>query len=117
MDKDKLKKIIIIGVIIIVVIVLIISGVFYFKHISSTNFKLKKIGYTDQEITVINENSDIVDLALTEYNKNLVPLLSSKYFMRNRSLTRSMLPGSRNTMSGSHAMICSRSTSKPSLPM
>ena len=84
MDKDKLKKIIIIGVIIIVVIVLIISGVFYFKHISSTNFKLKKIGYTDQEITVINENSDIVDLALTEYNKNLVPLLSSKYFMRNR---------------------------------
>jgi len=84
MDKDKLKKIIIIGVIIIVVIISIISGVFYFKHISSTNFKLKKIGYNDQEITVINENSDIVDLALTEYNKNLVPLLSSKYFMRNR---------------------------------
>ena len=84
MDKDKLKKIIIIGIIIIVVIVLIISGVFYFKHISSTNFKLKKIGYNDQEITVINENSDIVDLALTEYNKNLVPLLSSKYYMRNR---------------------------------
>lgn len=84
MDKDKLKKIIIIGVIIIVVIILIISGVFYFKHISSTNFKLKKIGYNDQEINIINENSDIVDLALTEYNKNLVPLLSSKYYMRNR---------------------------------
>lgn len=84
MNKDKKKKIIIVGIIIICVIILIISSIFYFKHINSTNYKLKKLGYTEEEIKVILNKTDIIDLALSEYNSNLVKLITNKYFMINR---------------------------------
>ena len=84
MYKDKKKKIIIIGIIVVCVTILIISGIFYFKHINSTNYKLKKMGYTEEEIEIILNKTDIVDIALSEYNTNLVKLVTNKYFMINR---------------------------------
>lgn len=84
MYKNKKKKIVVISIIAAFVVILIIAGIFYFKRINSTNHKLKKLGYTEEEIKIILNKTDIIDIALSEYNSNLVKIITNKYFMINR---------------------------------
>lgn len=84
MYKEKRKKIIIFSIIILIIVILIVSCVLHFKHINSTNYKLKKLGYTEEEVNFILNKSDIIEIALAEYNQNLVKIITNKYFMINR---------------------------------
>lgn len=81
MNKRK-KKILIIAIVIIsIVSILIIRTIFYHK---TYNYKLGKIGYTENEIAEIKKLDDeYIDYILTiDYNKNLKDLLKEKYFLK-----------------------------------
>lgn len=79
-DRMK-KKIIIISIIILAIL---ICGFLVIKHMTSTNYKLKKIGYTDDEIKILVDKEFDLDFALKNYNESLTKFISSKYYMLNR---------------------------------
>lgn len=84
MSKFHNKKILIFSIIILFLVILTISLIFYFKHTSSTTYKLKKLGYNSEEIKIIMGKDNILDIALKEYNNSLVKFITNKYFMINR---------------------------------
>lgn len=78
------KKIIIIVSVISATIIVGISIFLYSKHINSTNYKLKKLGYNVDEINILIKDERYIDIALKEYNDSLTKFITSKYFMLNR---------------------------------
>lgn len=82
--NSKRKKIIIVVSCVLLVVIIIVSLSFYMKHINSTRYKLKKLGYNDEEIKILIEKDKVLDIALKEYNNSLVKFISNKYFMINR---------------------------------
>lgn len=68
---------------IILVIILIIVGICTYKHFTSTEYKLGKIGYSEKEITTLLKAEDkVLNKALdNEYDKHLIPLTKQKYFI------------------------------------
>ena len=68
---------------IIIVIILIIVGICTYKHFTSTEYKLGKIGYSEKEITTLLKAEDkVLNKALdNEYDKHLIPLTKQKYFI------------------------------------
>ena len=82
--KRKIKKEAIITIIaIIIVIILIITSICLYKHFTSTEYKLGKIGYNEKEITTLLKADDkVLTKALeNKYDKYLIPLTKEKYFL------------------------------------
>lgn len=71
------------GLIIVGIIIVVITGFLLYKHFTSYEYKLGKVGYNKSEINTIVKlkNNDIEKLIKKKYNKNIVPLLKQKYFM------------------------------------
>ena len=69
--NSKRKKIIIVVSCVLLVVIIIVSLSFYMKHINSTQYKLKKLGYNDEEIKILIEKDKVLDIALKEYNDSL----------------------------------------------
>ena len=87
-DDMKKRRIKIVPIIILFVILLLgIFGVNYaiktINYHKTYEYKLLKVGYSKDEIQVIDKLSDNTkDYLLTiEYNKNIKPLINEKYFM------------------------------------
>ena len=68
---------------IILVIILIVVGICLYKHFSSTEYKLGKIGYNEKEITtLLKSDKKVLNKALeNDYDKYLIPLTKQKYFL------------------------------------
>lgn len=83
MKKRRIKKDAVIKLsIIILVIVLMFAGIKMFKHYTSYEYKLGKVGYSDDEIsTLLKLDKKYSDYALKGYDKDLVPLAEQKYFI------------------------------------
>ncbi len=82
--KRKIRKGPIIGLIIIIVLIaLLITGFCLYKHFTSNEYKLSKVGYSEKEImALLKMNNKVIDKALsTDYNEHLIPLASEKYFI------------------------------------
>ncbi len=85
MKKRRIKKGSI--VVLIFVVVVIVFGVTYtintINYHKTYDYKLKKIGYNDNEVETIEKLSDkSKDYILTlEYNKDIISLLKEKYFI------------------------------------
>lgn len=83
--RRKLKKEVIIGGIILLVI--IIASIFawnYFRYQSSTEFKLKEMGYEEEEIETLFKylkEDQIKPLLKKHYNRNIPKLIIQKYFI------------------------------------
>ena len=84
MKKRRLKKkpIIILGCIIVFFIILLLLIKAY-KHYTSYEYRLGKIGYNDSEVTsILKHDKKYADYALkNEYDKYFVSLISQKYFI------------------------------------
>lgn len=82
--KRRLKKgpIIALGIFILAII-LIIMGINMYKHYTSYEYKLGKVGYNEKEISkLLKMDKKYIDYALEhKYDKNLIPLISQKYFV------------------------------------
>lgn len=84
--KRKLKKLpIIILLGIIAIIIGIVATVKYIEKINSNEYKLQKLGYTEEEIQIITDlKINEVEIILnTEYNEIIPKLLKEKYFLFN----------------------------------
>ena len=82
MKKRRLKKsAIIASAIIVLVIIIIISIVIFIKHITSSEYKLEKIGYNEKQINeIIKLNKE--DFFLNhDYNKHYLSLMGDKYYL------------------------------------
>lgn len=82
--RRRIKKSAIIGLgAIIVFIALIITSICLYKHFTSTEYKLSKIGYNEKEInTLLKKDEKTLNKALeNEYDKHLIPLTKEKYFL------------------------------------
>lgn len=82
--RRKIKKNAIIGLgAIIILITLIIISICLYKHFTSIEYKLSKIGYNESEInTLLKKDEKTQKQALeNKYNKHLIPLTKEKYFM------------------------------------
>lgn len=81
--RRRLKKgPIITLIIVILVIALVITGFILYKHYTSYEYKLGKIGYNDNEIsTLLKSDQKVIDKALKKYDEYLIPLTEQKYFL------------------------------------
>ena len=86
--KRRVKKSVkIIASIFIIAIIFLIMLVNYIIKINSLDYKLKKIGYSEEELTTIKANLDdgqIGDILEMDYDKNLSSVISQKYFIYNK---------------------------------
>ena len=83
MKKRKLKKgpIIILGIIIFAIIFMFIVIGLY-RHYTSYEYKLGKLGYSEDEITyIIKLDKKYISHALKDYDKYLIPLTKQKYLI------------------------------------
>ena len=88
MKKRRIKKSIIKKLIIL--ILLVIAGITTkitidtMKYHKTNEYKLKKIGYTIEEIKTITSDSDNnINYVLTnEYNQTIVDIMSQKYYLQ-----------------------------------
>lgn len=82
MKKRRIKKSAIIAlVIVLVMIIAIIFGIFYIKHITSSPYKLEKVGYNEDEINeIINMKKEEFFLN-HDYNKYYLPLMKENYYL------------------------------------
>ena len=80
--KIKKKPIIILSIIVIFIIAFI-SLILYINHINKDSYKLEKIGYNKDEITLIlkRNKTEINDILKKKYDKNIPLLLKEKYFL------------------------------------
>ena len=80
--KIKKKPIIILSIIVIFIIALI-SLILYINHINKDSYKLEKIGYNKDEITLIlkRNKTEINDILKKKYDKNIPLLLKEKYIL------------------------------------
>ncbi len=84
MKKRRIKKqVYVVGVILLLVIVLSIFVIRYFIYRGTNEYKLKKLGYTMEEISIIEklESDEIHQILAMEYNQIIPKLLKEKYFM------------------------------------
>ena len=83
--KRRLKKEVIIGAVILLAVIIIgILAFNYFSYHSSYTYKLKEVGYQDDEVeTILNnlEDTQIDDILKKEYNRNIPKLIIQKYFI------------------------------------
>lgn len=82
--KRKIKKKAIISLIVIVfIVILAIVGFNIYKHFTSNEYKLQKIGYNEKEITVLLKSDEkVLNKALeNDYDEYLIPLTEEKYFL------------------------------------
>lgn len=82
--KRRLKKSVYYALIgLIIFIVLIVSGVKYVKYINSNPYKLKKIGYNEEQIEIILKLDDkyIKEFLEMDYNKNYTKFIKQDYFL------------------------------------
>ena len=72
---------------IFIMIFLICGSWLYINYTNSIPYKLKKTGYSNEEIKTINEKlnqENIEDLIQSEYNKYITPIIKEKYFIENK---------------------------------
>ena len=84
--KKKLIKTIITIIIIIIIAFGAIYGVKkYIEHINSNEYKLEKLGYTEDDINIISklEDKEIKEIIKQKYNKMYPKLIKQKYFIYN----------------------------------
>lgn len=84
MKKRRLKKKpVIILFIIIICLILFIFSIKLFKHYTSYEYKLSKIGYNEDEVSdILKLDKNYLNYALNnEYDKYFVPLTQQKYFI------------------------------------
>lgn len=84
MKKRRLKKsvyYVLIGLIIF--IILIVSSVKYIKYINSNPYKLKKLGYNEEQTEIILKLDEkyIEEFLKMDYNKNYTKFIKQKYFL------------------------------------
>jgi len=82
--KRKIKKEVIFVLIgTILIISLVTAGILTYKHFTSNEYKLGKIGYSEKEITTLLKADDkVLTKALeNKYDKHLIPLTKQKYFL------------------------------------
>ncbi|MDD2181437.1 MAG: M15 family metallopeptidase [Bacilli bacterium] len=71
----------------VIMVSLIYGGYRYINYKNSINYKLKEIGYTEEEITIITDklNSNNVNILLDkEYNDQIALIVQEKYFIENK---------------------------------
>lgn len=77
--NKKIKKYIII---IFIILIIILAAIPLYKHYTSNEYKLKKLGYTEKEIINIQKKDQkTINKALTKYDSDLVYLTDQKYFL------------------------------------
>ena len=83
MDYNKKRKFTLL-IIAAVLIVVSLATFFIVKKITSKEYKLEKLGYSNEEITVLLENKTYTfeEISNMEYNENFVKLLNEKYFIK-----------------------------------
>lgn len=82
--KRKIKKsVIYVGIGFIVFVILLITGICLYKHFTSYEYKLEKIGYNETEIASILKLEDkYINYALeNKYDDDLLPLTKEKWFI------------------------------------
>lgn len=82
--KRRIKKqVVYFFIAIIISIILIIAGIFLYKHLTSYEYKLQKIGYNEKEITnILKLDNKYINYALNnKYDKDLIPLTNEKWFI------------------------------------
>ena len=78
------KRVAIAIIILIIIVVSIIAGIKTINYIKSDEYKLKKIGYNEQEITSILKyatDSELTKIKNDKYEKELTTFLNQKYFI------------------------------------
>ncbi len=77
------KKVIYLGIGLILFIILLITGILLYKHFTSNEYKLGKIGYSEKEITSILKLDDTyINYALEhKYDDDLIQLTNQKWFI------------------------------------
>ena len=83
MKRRKLKKkSLILLISLVLVFVIGVAGFILFKHYTSLEYKLGKVGYNDDEVkAIVKSDQGVVDKALKKYDEHLIPLTKEKYFM------------------------------------
>lgn len=83
MDYNKKRNLALI-IILVVVILIGIGGFFVFKKLNSYEYKLKKLGYNESQISTIVKNDHFgkEEVLKMEYNEKLPNLLKEKYFLK-----------------------------------
>jgi len=83
MSYAKRRNIIVIAVILCVVAILLV-GVNIFKKINSKEYKLGKLGYSNEEIKIILNTKNITfdEVIKLGYKKNLTKIINEKYFIK-----------------------------------
>ena len=83
MKKRKLKRGPIVFIIIIITLLILgFVGVKLYKHYTSIEYKLGKIGYNADEITtLVKMDTKVTSKALEKYDEHLISLTKQKYFM------------------------------------
>ncbi|MEG1792983.1 MAG: M15 family metallopeptidase [Bacilli bacterium] len=84
MKKRRIKKK---SYVLLALIILIIGGSVtaykYKQYINSNGYKLEKKGYNEEEIKTIIKSREMTDVTLKyDYNKDLIPLMKEKYFLK-----------------------------------
>lgn len=88
MKKRKIKKSVIKkGIIILIIIIAIVITkitINTIKYHKTNEYKLKKIGYTIEEIqTITNDSENNINYVLTnEYNQTIVDIMNQKYYLQ-----------------------------------
>jgi len=86
-DKKKVKKgVKIISSIVIISIIALIILYGYISYTSTVTYKLKELGYSEEEINVLTiklDTNKLDDILTMEYNEYLTSLLNEKYFIYN----------------------------------
>jgi D-alanyl-D-alanine carboxypeptidase len=84
--KRRLKKEVkLYGTIILIGIIILVFAIMYISKTNSLTYKLKKKGYTKDDISnIIKLTKEEINIILKkEYNSDLVPLITEKYFIFN----------------------------------
>ncbi len=82
--KRRLKKSVYYGLIgLIIFIFLIIGGINYIKYINSNSYKLKKLGYNNEQTEIILKLNEkyIKEILKMDYNKDYTKFINQKYFL------------------------------------
>ena len=80
--KIKISALVILFFIIIMISTFSVICINAYKHYTSYDYKLGKVGYSSEEINKIkNLDKKYIDYALKKYDKYLIPLVSQKYFL------------------------------------
>ena len=82
--KRRLKKKVLYFLIgFIILVILIFSGIKYIKYINSNPYKLKKLGYSEEQTEIILNLKDkyIEEILKMDFNKNYTKFMKEEYFL------------------------------------